>query len=126
MKTKLAVLAASTALGALIAAPAIGAMKTVDLDEPYAVLSKGAETLQEGFLKLASNDDDDEYDDDDDDDHDDDDHDDDDHDDDDHDDDDDDDDGGRRGGMNAAPAGSVAPPANGLFGDGAAPKVKVN
>ncbi|MBB98984.1 MAG: hypothetical protein CML67_05545 [Rhodobacteraceae bacterium] len=116
MKTKLAILAASTALGALIAVPAIGAIKTLDLDEPYAALSKGAETLQHGLLKLASNDDDDH---DENDDHDD------DHDDDD-DDDDDDDYGGRRGGMNAAPAGSVAPPANGLFGTGAAPKVKVN
>lgn len=37
--------------------------------------------------------------------------------------DDDDDDGGAR---NPAPAGTVAPPKNGLFGDGAAPKVKVN
>lgn len=110
MKTKLAILAASTALGALIAVPAIGAIKTLDLDEPYAALSKGAETLQHGLLKLASNDDDDHDEDDD------------------HDDDHDDDDdyGGRRGGMNAAPAGSVAPPANGLFGTGAAPKVKVN
>ena len=59
MKTKLAILAASTALGALIAVPAIGAIKTLDLDEPYAALSKGAETLQHGLLKLASNDDDD-------------------------------------------------------------------
>jgi hypothetical protein len=118
MKTKLAILAASTALGALIAAPAIGAIKTLDLDEPYAAISKGAETLQDGFWKLASNDDDDHDDDDDE------------HDDDDRDDDDDDDDdedyGKGRGGMNTAPAGTVAPPANGLFGTGAAPKVKVN
>ncbi|SDU49441.1 hypothetical protein [Stappia sp. ES.058] len=114
MKTKLAVLAATTALGALIAAPAIGAIRTLDLDEPYAAISKGAATLQDGFLKLASNDDDDHERDDED------------HDDDDDEDDDDDDYGGRRGGMNAAPAGTVAPPANGLFGSGAAPKVKVN
>ena len=49
------------------------------------------------------------------------------------DDEDDDDDGGEdddgNGGsaiVNPAPAGVVAPPANGLFGSGAAPKVKVN
>ncbi len=56
----------------------------------------------------------------------------DDHDDDDHDDgddnDDDDDDDGYRSGAAAgpAPAGTVAPPNNGLFGSGAAPKVQVN
>ena len=44
-----------------------------------------------------------------------------------HDDDDDDDCYGRNcGAANPAPAGSVAPPSNGLFGDGAAPKVQVN
>ncbi|MRU14380.1 PepSY domain-containing protein [Roseovarius sp. A21] len=37
--------------------------------------------------------------------------------------DDDDDEGGAR---NPAPAGTVAPPQNGLFGDGAPPKVQVN
>ncbi len=43
------------------------------------------------------------------------------------DDDDDDDDGyGRNASANPAPAGTVAPPANGLFGSGAAPKVKLN
>lgn len=40
---------------------------------------------------------------------------------------DDDDDGAcQNGGRNPAPAGTVAPPANGLFGTGAAPQVKVN
>jgi hypothetical protein len=45
-----------------------------------------------------------------------------------HDDDDDDDDcyGRNCGASNPAPAGSVAPPANGLFGNGAAPQVQVN
>ncbi|MFX0546602.1 PepSY domain-containing protein [Roseovarius sp. S1116L3] len=38
----------------------------------------------------------------------------------------DDDDDGRGAAGNAAPAGSVAPPKNGLFGDGAAPKVNSN
>ncbi|SHM75591.1 hypothetical protein SAMN05443432_1154 [Roseovarius litoreus] len=37
-----------------------------------------------------------------------------------------DDDDDRRGARNPAPAGSVAPPQNGLFGNGAAPKVQVN
>jgi hypothetical protein len=56
-------------------------------------------------------------------------HDDDDDDDDDHDDDDDDDcedDDCRGGAGNPAPAGSVAPPQNGLFGNGAPPQVQVN
>lgn len=44
-----------------------------------------------------------------------------------HDHDDDDCDGGcRSGAPNPAPAGTVAPPQNGLFGSGAAPKVQVN
>ena len=48
-------------------------------------------------------------------------------DDDDSDDDDEDDDGYRSGAAaGPAPAGTVAPPSNGLFGSGAAPKVKVN
>ncbi len=42
------------------------------------------------------------------------------------DDDDDDDDDGPGGARNPAPAGTVAPPQNGLFGKGAPPKVKVN
>ena len=43
------------------------------------------------------------------------------------DDDDDDDDRSRRGGAsNSAPAGTVPPPQNGLFGNGALPQVQVN
>jgi hypothetical protein len=38
----------------------------------------------------------------------------------------DDDDDERGGVRNPAPAGTVAPPANGLFGDGAPPQVQVN
>jgi hypothetical protein len=38
----------------------------------------------------------------------------------------DDDEGACGGGRNPAPAGSVAPPKNGLFGTGAAPAVQVN
>jgi hypothetical protein len=40
--------------------------------------------------------------------------------------DDDDDDNGAGVTPNPAPAGTVAPPANGLFGNGPAPRVKVN
>lgn len=36
------------------------------------------------------------------------------------------DDGGRGAGRNPAPAGTVAPPQNGLFGNGAAPQVLMN
>ncbi|MCO5066394.1 MAG: hypothetical protein M9924_18565 [Rhizobiaceae bacterium] len=50
----------------------------------------------------------------------------DDHDDDDDEDEDDDDDSYGRNASPAAPAGSVAPPNNGLFGGGTAPKVQVN
>ncbi len=41
-------------------------------------------------------------------------------------DDDDDDDDCRGGARNPAPAGTVAPPQNGLFGNGAPPQVQVN
>lgn len=39
---------------------------------------------------------------------------------------DEDEDGNRNGAGNPAPAGSVAPPQNGLFGNGAAPRAQVN
>ena len=41
-------------------------------------------------------------------------------------DDDDDDDDDRGGARNPAPAGTVAPPSNGLFGNGTPPKVQMN
>jgi hypothetical protein len=44
----------------------------------------------------------------------------------DHDEDSEDDDDGAGATPNPAPAGTVSPPANGLFGDGPAPRVKVN
>src|SRR5690606_27709844 len=49
-----------------------------------------------------------------------------DHDDHDDDDDEDDDDDNRGGARNPAPAGTVAPPSNGLFGNGTPPKVQMN
>ena len=114
MKTTLTLLAATTALGALISIPAIGATRTPDADASRGAVSTSADTGQDRMIVLASGDDDDDEhrggspsgDDDDDDDC----------------DDDDDDDGGCRAGVNPAPAGTVAPPANGLFGNGVAPQ----
>ena len=122
MKTTLALLVASTALTAAIGVPAWSAMSgsaaTGDrsLAAPF---DAGREGLSPIFV--SDDDDDDDHhgyrrsygrDDDDDDDHD--------------CDDDDDDDEGCLGAGNPAPAGSVVPPANGLFGSGAPPQVKVN
>ena len=141
MKKTLALLAATTAMSAAITAPAWSATRTSngELLPVAAVFEAGQDAMP---LILASSDDDDDreyrngarYEDDDDDDDDrkyrsgsryDDDEDDDDDDDDDCDDDDDDDDCGNSA-RNAAPAGTVAPPQNGLFGNGAAPKVQMN
>lgn len=117
MKKTLAMLVATTALTAAIGLPAWSAMRTEAgaQERPFAaVFNDGQEALP---LIFVSDDDDD-----------------DDknrrrfrqgHDDDDGDDDEDDDDAGR-GARNPAPAGSVAPPQNGLFGNGAAPQVQVN
>lgn len=128
MKKTLTILVASTALTAAIGVPAWSSIHKPEgrHDRPVnALTAEGPDAMP---LILASSDDDD------DDDHyrrdrprrghDDDDHD-DDHDDD--DDDDDDDEGGNRGGArNPAPAGTVAPPQNGLFGNGVPPKTQVN
>lgn len=139
MKKTLALLAATTALSAAITAQAWSAMRTSNGEFlPFAaVLEAGQDAMP---LILASNDDDDDreyrngaryeddddrkyrsgsrYDDDDDDN--------DDNDDDDDCDDEDDDDDCGNSASNAAPAGTVAPPQNGLFGNGAAPKVQMN
>jgi len=117
MKKTLAILFASTALTAGIGFPAWSTMaETTRFDGlSAAVLDAG----QDLGLVLASDDDDDDSnhgrqfrrgDDDED------------------DDDEDDDDDDSRGGSVAAPApaGSVAPPNNGLFGNGAPPKAQVN
>ncbi|ETA53177.1 hypothetical protein [Ponticoccus alexandrii] len=123
MKKTLTLLVASTALTAAIGVPAWSAMQSPpDVLRPVAALFDDA--LQEMPLVLASDDDDDDDDDrwrdgsrrghDDD------------HDDDDDCDDDDDDDDCRGGARNPAPAGTVAPPQNGLFGNGAPPQVQVN
>lgn len=108
MKTTLALLAATTALGAIFAIPAIGAVRAADADSPQAAFA-ASDTSQDGIVLLASNDDegDDEGDDD-------------------CDEEDDDEEGGCAAGQIPAPAGTAAPPANGLFGTGAAPRVRVN
>jgi len=111
MKKTLAILAASTALSVAIGLPALSALNAWDETSPMIT----AKPAGEPPLRLSDNDekkrgswlfgrhghDDD-------------------------DDDDDDDEGGNRGANNPAPAGTVAPPQNGLFGNGAPPKVQVN
>ena len=116
MKKTLALLIASTALTTAIGVPAWSAMRAPDgtiaqtvaavLDDAHAALP----------LIFVSDDDDDErehrsgarHDDDDDDDH-----------------DDCDDDDCKGNARNPAPAGTVAPPQNGLFGNGALPQVQM-
>ena len=116
MKKTLTLLAASTALTAVIGVPAWSAMQAPsDVLRPIAALFD--DSSQAMPLVLASDDDDDDdrwrdgsrrgHDDDDD-------------------DDDDCDDDCRGGARNPAPAGTVAPPQNGLFGNGAPPQVQVN
>tara|TARA_R110002012_G_scaffold159002_2_gene320631 strand:+ start:1359 stop:1730 length:372 start_codon:yes stop_codon:yes gene_type:complete len=123
MRKILILLATSSALTAAIGLPAWSALQAptdANSQSFAAFFEDAAQTLP---LILASNDDGHSFfknsrrrhDHDDDDDHDD------------SDDDNDDCDGGCRGGApNPAPAGTVAPPQNGLFGSGAAPKVQVN
>ena len=126
MRKTLAILVASTALTTAIGVPAWSAMRasTGDSSQAFSALfDDGTEApslvrvrddddhhaKHRKWWRLFGDDDDDDDDDDD------------------HDDDDDDDDDGRRGGArNPAPAGTVAPPQNGLFGTGTPPKVQVN
>ncbi|CUH67450.1 hypothetical protein TG4357_03017 [Thalassovita gelatinovora] len=121
MKKTFALLIASTALTAAIGVPAWSAIhKPGDTfgQTIAAVFDDAQDALP---LVFVSDDDDDErkyrsgsrYDDDEDDDEDD-------------DDDCDDDDNCKGNARNPAPAGTVAPPQNGLFGTGAAPQVQVN
>ena len=124
MKTTLLLLVASTALTAAIGVPAWSAIHAPadGSFRPFTALFEAGEQTMP--LALASDDDDEGrrgqdgsrrgHDDDDDDD------------DDDEDDCDDDDDDCRGGPSNPAPAGTVAPPQNGLFGNGAPPQVQVN
>jgi hypothetical protein len=118
MKKSLTLLAACTALTAAIGFPARSAIQAPadDVNRPVAAVFHDAPQTMP--LVLASDDDDDDHwrdgsrrghDDDDDDDC-----------------DDDDDDDCRGGARNPAPAGTVAPPQNGLFGNGAPPQVQMN
>jgi hypothetical protein len=121
MKKTLTLLVASTALTAAIGVPASMAMqRPSDVLRPVAALFDEAPHAMP--LVLASDDDDDDddhwrdgarrgHDDDDDDDD---------------CDDDDDDDDCRGSARNPAPAGTVPPPQNGLFGNGAPPQVQMN
>jgi hypothetical protein len=115
MKKTFALLAASTALSAALGLPAFSAFH----DSGDSVIARPAGHAAGPQLILASDDDDDD----------------DDrwregarrgHDDDDDCDEDDDDGGCRNGARSPAPVGTVAPPQNGLFGNGAPPRVQMN
>ena len=124
MNKTLTLLVASTALTAAIGVPAWSAIQVPaeGVLRPVAALFDEASQAMPLVLASDADDDDDRRrdglrrdDDDDDDDEDDDDC-----------DDDDDDDDCRGGARNPAPPGTVAPPQNGLFGNGAPPQVQVN
>ena len=110
MKTSLSLLLASTAMALAIGLPAVAAMRpsgdASDLCGPSVCAAVFDGTDQTAPLIRVSGDDDDDDDDDD------------------ADCDDEDDCTGAQG--NPAPAGTVLPPANGLFGDGAPPVVITN
>ena len=121
MRKILSLLAASTALTAAIGVPAWSAIRSAADGSPRPLAAPSEQDAQAMPFVLASDDDSDDHgdrgssgrgDDDDD------------------DVDDDDDEaevGGSRGGAsNPAPAGTVPPPQNGLFGNGAPPQVQVN
>jgi len=119
MRKTLTLLVASTALTSAIGLPAWSAMHAPADESVRPIAAPFEERTQALPLILASDDDDDNHgsiqsprrghDDDDDDDC-----------------EDDDDDECRGGAPNPAPAGAVAPPRNGLFGNGAPPQVQVN
>ena len=111
MKTTLALLAATTALGTLFA--------FTTFDGAHAGnRATVTDTVQHAWVHLASGDDEDEEEEDDDEEDDDDDC--------EEDEDDEEDDEDCIPAQPLAPAGTVAPPANGLFGNGTPPKVQVN
>lgn len=110
MRMTLALLAATTALTAAVGLPALSAVCALPLTED--ARSEVADESPELRFLLASNDEEDEDDDDDEE----------------GDDDDDECDGTQvcRRSSNPAPSGSVPPPQNGLFGNGAPPTAQVN
>ncbi|EAQ26542.1 hypothetical protein [Roseovarius sp. 217] len=105
MKKIRTLLVASTALTAAIGVPAWSALRASEGEDLWplaALFDEGSQALP--LLRVSGNDDDrddDENEDEDEDDH-------------------------RGGARNPAPAGTVAPPQNGLFGTGTPPQVKVN
>lgn len=106
MKKIRTLLVASTALTAAIGVPAWSALRASEGEDLWplaALFDEGSQALP---LLRVSGDDDDRDDDDSD--------------------DDEDEDDDRGGARNPAPAGTVAPPQNGLFGTGTPPQVKVN
>ena len=119
MRKTLALLVASTALTATIGLPVLAAVTMTGAQLLNTDLVDAGPSVAPVLISDDHDDDDDhdnrrrDHDDDDDDD-------------DDHDDDDDDDDDDRGGARNPAPAGTVAPPSNGLFGNGTPPKVQMN
>ena len=108
MRKTLTLLVASTALTAVIGTTAWSAMSAAPDGSPRPFAAIWQDAAQFLPLILASDDDDDDDDDDED------------------CDDDDDDCGSGSGAPNPAPAGTIAPPQNGLFGNGAPPQVQVN
>jgi len=104
MRKTLTLLVTSTALTAVIGTTTWSAMNAAADESPRPFAALYQDAAQSLPLILASGDDDDDDDDCDD----------------------DDDDDCRGGARNPAPAGTVAPPQNGLFGNGAPPQVKVN
>ena len=111
MRNTLALLVASTALTATLGLPVLAA---VTMPGAHRLTANLVDASGDTAPVLISDDHDDDDDDDD------------------HDnrrrdyDDDDDDDDDRGGARNPAPAGTVAPPSNGLFGNGTPPKVQMN
>jgi len=108
MKKLRTLLVASTALTAAIGVPAWSALRASDGDGLWplaALFDEGSQALP--LLRVSDDDDEDDRDDDDRDEN-------------------EDEDEDRGGARNPAPAGTVAPPQNGLFGTGAPPQVKVN
>jgi hypothetical protein len=124
VKKTIALVIAPTAIGAALGLPAFSAFHDPAGDGPGSVIARPDGSAPTPQLLLASDDEDDDdhgwrkssgrgHDDED-------------EDDDDCDDDDDDDDVCRGAAGNPAPAGTVAPPQNGLFGNGAPPRVQMN
>lgn len=118
MRKTLTLLLASTAMTAAIGLPAWSAIQSLDAPDAKSVAVVVDARSDAPAAILASNDDDDDdrrrsgRDDDDEDDDD--------------NDDDEDDEERAAGARNPAPLGAVPPPANGLFGNGAPPRVQVN